>query len=135
MRIEAHDLTLTLSPAQLLDREDWCRVGVLAVVPGFEVNFVAYLQGADLRRFRDSINAMHAAVGRPGEALLASFEPGIAIELSMQTLGGIRGKYKFQGEFVEGGAPVLTGAFQVDQSYLPALSDSIDQLLSKLEGA
>jgi hypothetical protein len=134
MKIDAHGLGLELLAVDLLDREDWCRVRVLAQVPGFHADFVAYLQGADLRRFRDDANAMYDAVGKPKEITLGSFEPGISLTLAMQTLGGIRGKYKFQGDFVEGGAPCLMGNFELDQSYLPSLSDGIDQLLAELAG-
>jgi hypothetical protein len=115
-----------------LDADDWCRVRVFATVPGFEANFVAYLQGVDLLRFRDSINAMYALVGQPGEAHLGSAEPGVSIALSMSRLGGIHGKYKLEGEFVESGAPTLTGGFEMDQSYLPDLSNGIEALLAEL---
>jgi hypothetical protein len=134
MKIAAHGLGLELSPVNALDGEDWCRVRVLAAVAGFEADFVAYLQGADLVRFRDSINAMYEVVGQPGEAVLGSAEPGVSIVLSMARLGGISGKYKFEGEFVEGGAPTLMGGFEMDQSYLPALLDGIDRLLAELKG-
>ena len=134
MKIAAHGLSLELSPVSALDAEDWCRVRVLATVPGFEANFVAYLQGADLRRFRHSINAMYAAIGQPGEALLGSAEPGVSLALSMSRLGGIQGKYILEGEFVESGAPTLTGGFEIDQSYLPDLSHGIEALIAELNG-
>ena len=134
MKIATHGLTLELTPVNSLDREDWCRVRVLAEVPGFQANFDAYMQGADLRRFRDGMKNMYQRPGEFGEAILTSFEPGISITPAMQNLGGIVGAYKLQGDFVEGGAPTLTGGFAMDQSYLPSLLDGVDQLLTELKG-
>ncbi len=133
MKIESHGLKLEIAAASALDQEDWCRVHVVAKVPAFEANLVAYLQGADLRRFRDGLNSMYGAVGKLGKAVLSSHEPGVEITLSMQSLGGILGTYEFVGEFFEGGAPRLTGGFALDQSYLPKLSREIDVLISELE--
>ncbi len=135
MKIVAHGLKLEVAPVNPLDQEDWCRVHVVAEVPGFQVDLVVYLQGADLRLFRDAINSMYEAVGKPSEAALSSYEPGVELTLSMQSLGGIVGTYKFEGEFLEGGAPRLTGGFALDQSYLPNLSQEIDVLLEHLGGA
>jgi hypothetical protein len=135
MKIAAHGLRLVVSPVGTLDEEDWCRVRLVAEVPGFQADLIVHLQGADLRRFRDSINLMYEAIGKPSEAALSSHEPGIEVTLSMQSLGVILGTYKFEGEFLEGGAPGLTGGFAMDQSYLPALSREVDVLLAELGGA
>jgi hypothetical protein len=135
MKIDARGLALSLSPSDRLNDEDWCRVRVAAKVPGFEASLLVFLQGADLDRFRNGVNAMYANVGKAAEARLTSIEPGISLTLSMGGLGGIAGTYKLEGEFLEGGAPKLTGGFQMDQSYLPAISDGIDKLLAALRGA
>ncbi|MES2413170.1 MAG: hypothetical protein V4614_05170 [Pseudomonadota bacterium] len=134
MKINTHGLALELSLADPLDEEDWCRVRVVAEVPSFQASLVAFLQGADLARFRSEIETMYANLGKAADATLVSVEPGVSISLSIGTLGGIVGTYKLQEEFVEGGAPTLTGGFQMDQSYLPSLMDGIDKLLAELGG-
>jgi hypothetical protein len=133
MKIAARGLTIELSVVNALDQEDWCRVSVLASVPGFGADFVAYLQGGDLHQFREQIDLMYASVGQPSKAILSSAEPGITITLSMERLGGIAGTYKLEAEYGGGGAPTLTGAFEIDQSYLPALSNDIGRLLAELK--
>ncbi len=117
MKIEAHGLSLELAPVNALDDKDWCRVRVIAEVPNFQATFVAYLQGADLKRFRKQVESLYSNVGNAGEATLTSVESGISLSLCSNVLGGIAGTYRLQGEFLEGGAPTLTGGFQMDQSY------------------
>jgi hypothetical protein len=75
---------------------------------------------------------MHSNVGTPAEAVLCCPEPGLELALSMTRLGGIIGAYKIQGEFVEGGAPTLSGGFQIDQSHLPSLIRDLEDLLSQV---
>lgn len=132
MRIAAQGLTLELSPVNALDSEDWCRVRVVAQAPPFQGEQVVYLMGANLVHFLNCARAMYNNVGTPAEAVLSCPEPGLELVLSMTSLGGIIGAYKIQGEFVEGGAPTLSGGFQMDQSYLPSMIRDLEDLLSQV---
>lgn len=132
MKISAANLTIELRPLRAVDDEDWVRVQVLAAANGFRGDFDAWLQLGDLVRFREEIEAMHASVGQSLTSILASAEPDIKIELNMQSLGAIEGTYAFESERPNGTPTVLSGSFDIDQSYLPDLCSSINDLISAL---
>lgn len=135
MKISAHGLSLELQPCRQLDDEDWCRVQVLASVPGFEADFETWLQGSDLVRFAMELDGLYESAGKPGSASLFSAEPNIFMELTMQTLGGIKGQYKFRNDAGGEVPAILSGGFDLDQSYLPSLRNSVSNLLAELGGA
>jgi hypothetical protein len=132
MHLNTPALQLQLSPVRLADDEDWCRVQVEASTGGFTANFEAWLQTVDLEHFAQELDAMYQTVGTPGTATLSSAEPDIFLELSMQRLGTISGSYKLQGDGGAGGSSALSGTFEADQSFLPALRASVLSLISGL---
>jgi hypothetical protein len=132
MRISATHLQLELQPRRKVDDEDWVRVQVLLRVHGFRGDFEAWLQLGDLIRFRDDIERMHENVGQQTSASLASAEPDIEIRLESQRLGGIQGTYRFESERLDGRPTALSGAFEIDQSHLPAIRASINDLIELL---
>jgi hypothetical protein len=132
MKLSAATLTIELRLRRTVDDEDWVRVQVLAAANGFHGDFEAWLQLGDLVRFREEIEVMHSYVGQALAATLSSAEPGIKIELNMQPLGGIEGTYAFESERPTGTPTVLSGGFEIDQSYLPGLRDSLADLIASL---
>ena len=75
---------------------------------------------------------MYASVGQSLSALLASAEPGIYVRLAMQPLGAMLGTYALESDRAEGTPTVLSGAFQIDQSFLPSLQASVETLVHEL---
>ena len=132
MKLSAATLTIELRPRRTVDDEDWVRVQVLAGANGFHGDFEAWLQLGDLTRFREEIEVMHRSVGQAITATLSSAEPDIKIELTMQPHGGIEGTYALESERPASTPTLLSGGFAIDQSYLPGLRDSIDDLVSAL---
>ena len=132
MKLSAATLTIELRPRRAVDDEDWVRVQVLAETNGFRGDLEAWLQLGDLVRFRDEIEVMHSSAGQALTATLASAEPDIKVELNMQSLGGIEGTYALESERPTGTPTVLSGGFEIDQSYLPGLRDSIADLIASL---
>ena len=90
------------------------------------------MQSTDLDRFRREINSLYALVGQASKATLASAEPDIEIVLTMRPNGSVDGTYKFESERRNGYATVLSGGFEIDQSFLPELERDIQVLLSEL---
>ena len=73
---------------------------------------------------------MHAEVGAPQQAVLSCHEPGIYVSLISNRLGQVEGNYAFEaggGSFAK-----LTGCFQIDQSFLPELCATIQDLVASL---
>ena len=92
------------------------------------------MQTDDLSRFASELRVLNENVGHVGTATLASAEPDLELILSMQRLGGISGRYRLESERREGVPTVLSGAFDADQSFLPALLRDVSALLLKLRG-
>ncbi len=132
VKLSAATLTIELRPRRIVDDEDWVRVQVLAGANGFRGDFEAWLQLGDLVRFSEEIEVMHPSLGQALTATLASAEPDIKTMLNTQALGGIEGTYALESERPIGTPTVLSGGFAIDQSYLPALRDSIDDLIAAL---
>lgn len=129
MRLTAHGLRIELLHRRAADDEDWVRVQVVAAAHGFTGDFEAWLQLGDLLRFERELGLMYESVGKPGTATLASAEPDIQIELTMHPLGSIVGRYSLECE-----PNVLSGSFELDQSFLPELRQSIGELAEQLRG-
>ncbi|HTV97822.1 MAG TPA: hypothetical protein VME42_17630 [Steroidobacteraceae bacterium] len=134
MEISAKGLQLNLRALRRADDEEWTRVMVLVKVPGFLGEFEAWLQTSDITRFADACNALYKNVGKQGDATLQCAEPGISLKLESNSLGGIAGRYALESERPVGIPTLLSGSFQLDQSYLPALEKSARQLAAELSG-
>lgn len=132
MKLATPSLTIELQPRRSVDDEDWVRAQVLTKANGFRGDFEAWLQLGDLERFARELDAMHQQVGRPATATLTSAEPDIHVKLTMQSLGAISGTYALESERPTGTPTLLSGAFEIDQSYLPALRQSVEALMVEL---
>jgi len=130
MNLIAGSFRIELLPRRLVDEEDWVRVQLVASALGFVGDFEAWLQLEDLRRFERELEAMYSNLS--GTAELSSAEPDLRLTLTAGSLGQILGTYKFESEQREGGATALTGAFELDQSYLPPLAASVGNLVAEL---
>lgn len=133
MKLSAGPFRIQLLPLCKVDSEDWVRVRVIVSAIGFEGDFEAWLQLGDLYRFENEINAMYLAVGQAVSAVLACAEPDIWLRLKMQTLGGVLGDYRFTSAFLADTPTALSGGFEMDQSFLPALQTSVHELADALK--
>jgi hypothetical protein len=129
MRLHAASFSLELACRRVVDDEDWVRVWAQATVGVFAGEIEAYLQLEDLRRFKREIELLHANVGLPGEAVLSGIEPFIRLELKSERLGSIAGTCKLEDE---ASRAELSGKFSIDQSYLPELATSVENLIDSL---
>ena len=116
----------------MVDDEDWVRVWADATMGVFAGGLEAYLQLEDLRRFKREIERLHANVGVPGKAVLSGLEPFIRLDLKSDRLGAIAGTCKLEDE---ASRAELAGAFAIDQSYLPELAASIENLIDALSSS
>lgn len=134
MNLDVEGLHIQIAARRAIDDEDWCRVQVAARVPGIQAEFEAYLQGADLSRFVRELRTMYECVGAPCCAVLSSYERGICVALEMKGLGRITGTYDLRPEGDQEVTGELKGDFRMDQSYLPNLIMSAENLLEELQG-
>ncbi len=73
---------------------------------------------------------MHGQIGTSQEAVLSCHEPGVYVRLMSNQLGQVEGAYNFENE--DGSLSKLAGFFQIDQSYLPELAASTQELIASL---
>jgi hypothetical protein len=133
MKLRAEGLDLDLQCVRAADDEGWCRILALVTVPGFTGKYEAWLQTVDLKRFCEEVTVLHKKVGQVSQARLCSAEPDIDIKLVMDLRGHIQGEYAFESERRDGIPTVLTGRFDMDQSYLPGLLKTTKNLLAELQ--
>jgi len=132
MKLNAEGLNVEISAVCRVDAEDWTRVWVSLAVHGFKGGFEAWLQLEDLRRFSREVSQLYANPAQAATARLCSAEPDIDIQIHMNNRGQIRGTYSLESERREGVPTQLLGAFVMDQSYLPALEQSVHALITYL---
>jgi hypothetical protein len=65
-------------------------------------------------------------------ARLCSAEPDIDVELNTNARGHIVGSYRFESERRNGTPTVLSGEFEMDQSFIPDLTKQLEELVSSL---
>ena len=133
MKLDTHGLSLELLARRTVDDEDWVRVQVVATAPGFTADFEAWLELNAIKRFKAEIRSMYEAVGKLGTATLRCAQTDINVELEMQPLGGILGTYKLESKRLDGGPTFLSGAFTLEQSYLPGLVESLESFIAELQ--
>jgi hypothetical protein len=109
------------------------RVEVEARVSGFIANYSAELQVEDLERFARELREMQDGLGRESTATLTSAQPDLLIELKMNRLGQISGRYAFESARRGGVPTVLSCAFDMDQSFLTSLQHGLATLVSAVQ--
>lgn len=109
-QIKAH------SPADL---EGWCKVQVQIQANRLAGDVIAWLEMEAIRLFDVEIKGMLDALGQESNACLRSSAPDLDIQLTMNRLGQVRGTYAIESERRDGIPTVLSGSFDIDQSFLP----------------
>ena len=127
MVLKCHRLDLIIKPAGKPGPEGWIHLDVRVSVPGFEGGFGAELQVEDLERFRNDLIHMDKHLGKDCKADLSGVEPGISISLESDKLGNIEGEYRFESDMYNGKPTCLSGAFNLDQTFLNPLIKSISE--------
>ena len=130
MNLHAAHFSLRLEPLRPVDSEDWVRVRASVAGSVFTGVFEAFVQLEDLQRFHGAVQHMYAEVGSPNEAVLSCREPGVYVRLLSNQIGQVEGNYTFEAE--DGSLAKLCGSFEVDQSSLPELAASIQELTALL---
>src|SRR5437899_11934523 len=120
MELRTHGLELHLAPIGQADSEGWTHVHVEVRVSGFLGRYTAQLEVEDLKRSIRELAVMEDGLGQGSKAALCSAEPGVSIEMTLNRLGQINGRYVFESERRDGVPTALIGAFEMDQSFLPS---------------
>ena len=119
---------MKLAPYSKADSEGWARVTVTLACYGFHGDFIAWLQVEDIRRFEAELLSMYRKIGNPSTARLCSREPDIHVELESDVRGHITGSYRLESERRNGTPTVLSGGFEMDQSFIPGLTQQLHEL-------
>jgi len=134
MKFRADGLALKIEPHSKADPEDWAKVLVESRCHGFTGHFIAWLQTEDLARFARQLSRMVTDIGQELTGTLVSAEQDLEFELKMDQRGHIKGSYRFESERRDGTPTVLSGAFDMDQTYIPLLLTQVQKLTERLRG-
>jgi hypothetical protein len=135
IEFRADGLALKIAAYSPAGSEDWPTVLVKSSSNGFQGEFIAWLQTEDLTRFATELSRMVTDLGQELTATLASAEPDLNIELKLDRHGRIKGRYRFESERRDAGIPtVLSGQFEMDQTYIPLLLMQVHELTKRLRG-
>lgn len=104
---------------------NWLATPIDVVVGKFRGTIGASLRADELQRFREAIEKLHASLD--GDAVLESMEDWISLKVTAEPSGGL----VMTGTIVDrlGDGNRLTFRIDgVDQSYLPAIIDALDEV-------
>ena len=132
IEFRADGLALKMEAHSRAAAEDWARVLVESQSNGFHGQFIAWIQTEDLTRFANQLSRMVSDLGRELTASLVSAELDVYLELRSDRRGHINGSYRFESERREGTPTVLSGAFDMDQTYIPRLLAEVQELTTRL---
>jgi hypothetical protein len=132
IEFRAEGLAFKMEAHSRADAEDWAQVLVETQSNGFHGQFIAWIQTEDLTRFANQLSRMVSDLGQELTASLVSAEPDVYLELRSDHRGHIKGSYRLESERREGTPTVLSGAFDMDQSYIPRLLAKVQELTTRL---
>jgi hypothetical protein len=134
VEFKAEGLALKIESHSNADSEDWAMVLVESHCNGFNGQFIAWLQTEDLERFSKQLSRIVTDLGQESTATLVSAEPDLELELKLDRRGHIKGSYRLESERRDGIPTSLSGAFDMDQTYIPLLLAQVQQLIERLRG-
>ena len=108
----------------LSDDEEWSSCRVVLRVPGFEANYSCGVQRPELVHLRGLLAKLSAA--GEGEVDWGLMEAGLALNLKLNRLGQIVGRYELRAR--SDGARLI-GPFAADQTHLRLWVDDLDAVL------
>jgi hypothetical protein len=134
VEFKADGLALKIESHSTADSEDWAQVLVESSCNGFNGRFIAWMQTEDLERFSKQLSRMVTDIGQELTAALVSAEPDLELELKLDRRGHIKGSYRLESERRDGTPTSLSGAFDMDQTYIPLLLAQVHELTERLRG-
>ena len=132
IEFRADGLALKIRAHSRADAEDWARVLVESESNGFHGQFIAWIQTEDLTRFSNELSRMVSDLGQELTASWVSAELDVYLELRSDRRGHIKGGYRLESERREGTPTVLSGVFDMDQTYIPRLLAEVQELTRRL---
>ena len=133
MKLNCQRFELTIDPLTKEGPEGWLHVFVKIQVPGFQGKFEAEIQLEDLERFKVDLKNMDDRLGAECNASLESAEPGIYLKLKSNKLGQVYCGYEFESERYDGKPTCLSGAFEIDQTFIKPLMLTVSEDIKKIK--
>jgi hypothetical protein len=112
------------------DEEGWMWCNAIINAPSFRGDLNFQMLWLDLDSFRTQLSASLAEANWPCEVRLASTDPGIDVLFRVERTGQVVGTYQFGGLGTH--RPMLSGAFEMDQTYLGTLLAQVERELADL---
>jgi len=109
---------------------DWIHLSLEIIARPFSgtLNWAALFN--EFLSFKEQLEKLNKDLNPGDTAKLEGVEPGVQIELVLEKTGEVRGSYSVSTHYTDFDGPLLTGKFEMDQSYLPRIISAIGDLLS-----
>jgi hypothetical protein len=124
-------IKIDLLKRQVEDRNkpylDWLICNVVISLPNFEGQFRWFVMPSELESLAADLSMMYTEFPTPSKFTFEPVEPNIVLSFEITRTGHIIGNFAFYPDFTD--EQVLKGSFDIDQSYLPGIVDSIRTLL------
>jgi len=124
-------MKIDLLNRQIEDRNkpylDWLVCNVVVSLPNFKGQFRWSVMPSELESLAADLNMMYTEFPTPSKFTFEPVEPNIVLSFELTPTGQIIGSFAFYPDFRE--EQVLKGSFDIDQSYLPGIIESIRTLL------
>ncbi|MBM6618774.1 WapI family immunity protein [Bacillus suaedaesalsae] len=105
---------------------NWITSRIQIKIPGYSVDFEAYLRTDEILRFLNGLKSMNKDL--KGNAILVNLDSFIEMECKMSHFGKLL--WSFETCYPNGDGAVLTSEFESDQSYLPKLIKELEMILN-----
>jgi hypothetical protein len=106
------------------DRESWFHAAIAVHCDGWYGQFKASFMRGELSRLAQDVRALYQRLD--GEAVLDPVEPNLVLSLTGDGKGHVRVRGTAQNRLSSG--THLSFEFQIDQTYLPAISKSLSEM-------
>ena len=129
MELHAHGLMFKIG-FFVPGRDGWMNCRAIVNAPGVRGEFDFGMMRVDLESFRSDLEKALAVVNWPCGVRLVSTDPGIDLSFRVERTGQVRGTFQFGGCGTS--YAMLSGEFEMDQTFLGPLHSQLVEMLSAL---
>ena len=104
---------------------------IFVSVPSFEGSFRCAIERKEFDALNQELQRLESSIGSDAKLTWGNMEENIELSISLTRSGALRGTYRFSPNSFSVG-PVLSGAFEADQSFLRLWRHSAADLRSML---
>ena len=127
MKISGHGLECILEFSQP-DNEGWMQTTVQIKTPAFKGSFSCTIETQEWDVFVETLRHLKSSIGKEAEVTWENMEANMEFQFKLHKRGALEGQFRFSPKNFNTG-PVLSGAFDADQTFLQGWVRSAQKVL------